>query len=85
MCRASLAASFSPSASSSAVSGEEEKDDDEGDNFRRGWDDPLPRRPDGPGGNPAWWPQFEADFRAYVARQPGESEAPLAFMLEGRR
>jgi hypothetical protein len=31
-----------------------------------------PRRPD-PRGGPAWWPQFERDFRAYVE----ERRAPL--------
>jgi hypothetical protein len=39
----------------------------------RGWRGPRPR-PRGP--EPAWWPEFERDFRAYVKRQ--ETRAPMS-------
>ena len=32
-----------------------------------------PERPPGPGGDPAWWPEFELRFAAYVRSRGGKA------------
>jgi hypothetical protein len=60
---------------------DDDEDDEDEDDFRRGWDDP-PLPPDGPGGLPVWWPQFEADFRAYVSETQTAKARVSASMLD---
>ena len=51
-------------------------DDDNSDEDGGGNDRTGPRRPVPPGDrDPEWWPRFEREFAAYVARLPVESGA----------
>lgn len=52
------------------------------DDFRRGDDDdrPPPPSPDGPWGEPEWWPEFEAELGSYLSdaeRRRVKEETPV--------
>lgn len=48
--------------------------DGDGEDDAGGGDDDEPPAPEGPSGEPAWWPRFEQDFTAY-AREPERSRS----------
>ncbi len=61
-------------------------DDGEDDDGRGGGDEPP--APEGPSGEPTWWPQFEQEFAAYVhepARDRGASETPVTVASSSTR